>query len=658
MANRQINEIQKNKATTAMFGGINEKPYCPDGQFAALVNVTHGNYPVLSSVDNDPKRVDDIRNNSLGYGRCVYSVAEDGDAVFSLIGERDSDGSYSVMPHQLSKKSKTINGSTEGYYPYTVDRLMSDKRGLNAKNTDSIHITNFGAYIVYTVLNKKVKDGRYDNDSSICYAKKLYTEDETPVYALLSRSAISASNVSMYTCDSDGNRLTVTYSATEPSSPTDMQYWMNIADADNPVLMRYSTVMHQWSVIKAYTGIEFETGSYPPHSLFLNDLLHVAASVDDFAKFGKDRNYVKIVKLTEGNYTKIVLDNVLLKANHSSANISFWRDIPVIDGVMECNNRLWSCHSGIINGEYINEIYASQLGSFTNWYAYEGLAGDSYAATIGVAGKFTGMAVLNNRPVFLKEGNIIKVYGDYPANYQVITQRTNGCINADTLVGTGDRIYYAGRDGIYCYDDATARNISQSLDYNPDKFEYDGRAAVFNERYYISSSDGIIYVYDIKKDMWSTRTSLKGKQILQICEVYNNLCAVMRDGADTQLYILEKSVGHSFEDLTDVAEPAEFDIVTGLYTFDPYASYLSKIDLRYSLEFGGNIFIEVAYDGNENWEESDWQPVYSEDGKETINNRHTELRLTRSDAFRLRIRGRGKFNLYSITKTVERGSDV
>ena len=62
----------------------------------------------------------------------------------------------------------------------------------------------------------------------------------------------------------------------------------------------------------------------------------------------------------------------------------------------------------------------------TNWYSYLGTAADSYAATVGSDGEFTGCTAYGGQVLFFKEDCIHKVYGSYPANYQINTQRCRG----------------------------------------------------------------------------------------------------------------------------------------------------------------------------------------------------------------------------------------
>ena len=74
-----------------------------------------------------------------------------------------------------------------------------------------------------------------------------------------------------------------------------------------------------------------------------------------------------------------------------------------MDFVIESGNRLWGCRYGkALNGETVNEIYASKLGDFRNWYCFAGISTDSYTASVGTDGAFTGAVTYMGRPIFFK----------------------------------------------------------------------------------------------------------------------------------------------------------------------------------------------------------------------------------------------------------------
>ena len=80
-----------------------------------------------------------------------------------------------------------------------------------------------------------------------------------------------------------------------------------------------------------------------------------------------------------------------MKAPSADSRPSPRRSVPEMDFVIESGNRLWGCKYGVVDGKAVNEIYASKLGDFKNWNCYAGRSTDSYVATRGSDGPFTGV---------------------------------------------------------------------------------------------------------------------------------------------------------------------------------------------------------------------------------------------------------------------------
>ncbi len=97
------------------------------------------------------------------------------------------------------------------------------------------------------------------------------------------------------------------------------------------------------------------------------------------------------------------------------------RTCPEMDFVVEKDNRLWGCSSAD------HEIYCCKLGDPTNWRAYQGVATDSYAVTVGTPGPFTGAAVSGSAVIFFKENCLHRVYGTQPSTSRYTWTTCGGC---------------------------------------------------------------------------------------------------------------------------------------------------------------------------------------------------------------------------------------
>ena len=190
-------------------------------------------------------------------------------------------------------------------------------------------------------------------------------------------------------------------------------YWL---DTSNNVLKQYASDTGQWvSVPTTYVKISADgigIGFAVYDGVKISGLPEEYESLNgDTILWGVGDDYIIVVGLT-GN-TKL-----------TSGSIRVERTVPGMDFVTEQDNRLWGCSSDS------HEIYACKLGDPTNWNCFMGISTDSYSATIGTPGDFTGACSHLGYVLFFKEDVIHKVYGNKPANYQVSTQ--GGCRKAAT----------------------------------------------------------------------------------------------------------------------------------------------------------------------------------------------------------------------------------
>jgi hypothetical protein len=89
-----------------------------------------------------------------------------------------------------------------------------------------------------------------------------------------------------------------------------------------------------------------------------------------------------------------------------------------------------------------------------------------------------------------------------------------------------------------------------------------------------------------------------------------------------------------------------------LGTDSPDKKYISRLNVRMSLDIGARVRVFVQYDSS-----GKWDLILSMAG---INLRTftIPIRPRRCDHMKLRIEGEGEAKIYSITKTIEQGSDM
>ena len=89
--------------------------------------------------------------------------------------------------------------------------------------------------------------------------------------------------------------------------------------------------------------------------------------------------------------------------------------------------------------------------------------------------------------------------------------------------------------------------------------------------------------------------------------------------------------------------------IMGMYT--PDKKYISKLNIRLSLNVGTKIYFFAQYDSC-----GDWELLCSLNGT-SLRSFTIPVKPKRCDHFRLKIEGEGEAKIFSIIKTLEQGSD-
>jgi hypothetical protein len=315
-----------------------------------------------------------------------------------------------------------------------------------------------------------------------------------------------------------------------------------------------------------------------------------------------------------------------------------------MDFIIESGNRLWGCRYGIQGDKIVNEIYASKLGDFKNWNCFMGISTDSYAASVGTDGQFTGAITHLGYPLFFKENCIHKVYGNYPANYQIQTTACRGVQKGceRSLAIVNETLYYKARSGICAYDGSLPMEMSSA---RGDISYSNAVAGSLGNKYYISMCDDEeryhLFVYDTLKGMWHREDDT---QALEFCNCRGDLYYI--DHADKQIKTIKGTQGVK-ED-----KPIKWEAVTGIIGTDsPDKKYISRMDVRMKLDVGARVSFYVEYDSS-----GVYEYLFTMTGK-NLQSFPVPIRPRRSDHLRLKIVGVGEAKIFSICKTIEWGSD-
>ena len=442
-------------------------------------------------------------------------------------------------------------------------------------------------------------------------------------------------------------------SSKAPDNPENMQLWIDESTTPN-VLKQYSETSATWTQIattyvkisapniaqnfKQYDAVKIS--GFPSESKQLSEMNDITyplweAYHDPGVKEGENQR-------AEGTNDYIVIVGLLDKAVTYSSELKLERTVPEMDFVIESGNRLYGCRYGpAANGEVVNEIYASKLGDFRNWNCFMQISTDSWVGGVGTDGQFTGAITHMGYPLFFKENCVHKVYGNYPANFQIQTTACRGVQKgcSRSLAIVNETLFYKSRSGVCAYDGSLPTEVSYALG-NEAYSEAVGGS--HGNKYYISMKDvrgnHNLFIYDMAKGMWHKEDDLP----------VDYFCS-----CDGEMYAISKGKIITMLGSGTPAEPVEWMAQTGeIGISSPDMKYISGLTVRMSMEIGAEVRIYGQYDFSDEWESLCYL-------RNTDNLRSFSLpiRPKRCDHMKLRIEGEGMVKIYSITKTIEQGSD-
>lgn len=467
---------------------------------------------------------------------------------------------------------------------------------------------------------------------------KMYINTSDPTdFGNIEAHFSSDEDVIFQMCTSDGTSMSAyTASPEAPENPANMDYWLDTASTPN-VLKQYASTTASWvSVASTYikissTGIGKQFRQY--------DGVTISGVLDDRLK---DLNANMIVYARGDDY--LVVSGIMNGTVTQSEAVSVSRTMPNMDFLTESNNRIWGCRYGeAANGETVNEIYACKLGDFRNWNCFMGISTDSYAASCGTDGPFTGAITHLGYPLFFKENCVHKVYGSYPANYQIQDTACRGVQEgcAKSLAIVNGTLFYKSRNGVCAYDGSLPTEVSYALGAESYRSAVGG---AIGNKYYVSMEDTKgawnLFVYDVSKKMWHKEDNLHADVF---CAHQGELYCIDHDS---------KEIVTMFGSGTMDETPVEWMAQTGeLGISSPDMKFISRMILRMSAEVGTVINVYAQYDTDPEW------ILLCNIMSTGLRSFSVPIRPRRCDHMRLRIEGKGAARIYSLTRTITQGSD-
>ena len=568
------------------FYGYNAMPSAQEGEFAWTENLWGGDYPLLST--------------------------------------RPQRGTLTTLanPQGLIAKDALlwVDDGTVYYNGYAVSGLTLTKDGVK-------QIASMGAYAVF------FPDKKYLNTADLSDCGSLDAVWE----------AGAETEISYTICTADGESYgTPAVQATAPAEPENGALWIDTSE-ETHVLRRYSESSREWiSIPTVYVRIEAAGIGAAFAEKDGVEIRGCSAGSGMIAQQIEALNATKLIYARGDDY--IVVVGLLDQAASQTGGVRIAREAPDMDYICECGNRLWGCKYGLVDGETINEIYSCALGDFKNWRQYLGVSTDSYAASVGTDGPFTGAVTQGNHPIFFKEDYMHKVFISGSGAHQISSSECKGVQYGSwqSVCVVGETAYYKGRDGICAYDGSLPVTVSDAL--GTEKYR-DAVAGTIDNKYYVSMKNAAgewsMFVLDTGKGLWHREDDTHAAGFARAADELYYI-----DAKDGTIRCVRGSQGTA-------EDKVEWEATSGLIGYTTVEhKYISRINFRMMLPKGSKMDFFMEYDSSGKWERCGHI-----DGQGT-NSFVLPIRTRRCDHFRYRIKGSGDIRIYSIARNMEVGSDA
>ena len=592
-----LNVKQKNRQMSDAFLGYNHNLRIGDSEFYDMKNMTSDYYPVLS-----PRKQ-----------RGVYATPESPNGLIAKDALCYVDGSEFVMNE------------------YRFEMGLSD---------GPKQLVSMGASVVI------LPDKKWFNTQKMTHGD-------------IEAHITTSGNVTFELCKMDGAKYeNAKIQADEPESPNNMDLWIDTSTTPH-TLKQYSSSSAMWTQI-ATTYVKITcAGSNIGETFKQYDGVTISGITSEALK-----NLNSTTTIWSCEKDSIVVTGILDMTASQDTPICISRWMPNVDFLVESNNRLWGCFYGMREGkgqymgkrynpetketedvygeEAVNEIYACKLGDYTNWNSFMSLATDSYAVSLGTDGQFTGAITHLGYPCFFKENVLHKIYGDYPASYRVQDTACRGVQKGceRSLAIVNEVLFYKARSGVCAYDGSLPEEVS--FQFGNERYG----AAVggsHGNKYYISMADTVgkyhLFAYDTSNGMWHKEDNLHAECF---CSCDEEMYAI----ADGKIITLFGSGTKDTDEVEWMAETGEIGLSS------PDMKYISRMNVRMSLAIGATVDFYIQYD-----QSGEWEHICTMTGT-SLRSFSVPIRPKRCDHMRMKIVGKGEAKIYSITKTIEQGSEL
>ena len=618
MFHPQVTPSRTYRDMTDVFEGYNHKLKIADGQMWDMENLTGEFYPLLSSRKKRGTAASGamqgviakdaiafIRNGKLWYNNLETSVSVSQPTVYTAEPENPITGDYWYQ-----------NGVTKQWRSSSWHEVTYPSKQL----------VSMGAYLL--IFPDRIWYNTADGTSGSMDASFTAGDSATISYSI---TRLNGDDIDLGSA---------TVGSTPPANPNNGDYWIDTSGSFD-VLNQYSSLSASWVQVPTvytrisatnigknfsqYDGVTIAGASYTAGSQKLAD--EIAALNGNKVIYECGDDFITVAGLISAEVTQ-------------TGGVSVERTVPDMDYVCESGNRLWGCKYGLKDGTPINELYGSALGDFKNWNKFMGLSTDSWAASCGSDGEWTGAVNFFGNPTFFKEDHIHQISVSSSGAHQVTDWAARGVQKGSwkSLAIVGETLFYKSRQSVCAYQGGLPIDVSDALG---DVHYEEASAGVFGNILYISMRSGVnwsLFTFDTIGNRWYKEDAT---HCIGFASADDDIFAV----TPSSLIALRGTQG-------TLESTLSWSATSGvLYYQYPDQKYVSRYNLRLRMPQGATGKIYIQYDSSGIWEEQGNIVVTG------LNSITVPIRPRRCDHLQVKITGTGDLRLFSIARVLEIGSD-
>lgn len=629
-------QIYKNFQTR--FGGYNHTSSCGEGEIYDMKNIGHEEFPVLT-----PRRG---RNTAPAFDN-KRAGADSKPFVYDIAGMDEAyvieNSAFDVFwAKDVIKSFEVVNKG----FNYVIARSRVGADPINNDLTrDLVPINKYIAVRNAGIFRRDMK-GIVDNVEKLITAKNegIYEPKIGDVYGVYDFS-FSEEAEADYEADGIINK---SYEAKYMSYYYwDGRDWIKIDKRD------YGT--------GAYLEVVFKNGTYKGEFAEANTI-YCARGFREGLQPGDGvvivgcteqpaNNKAAVIKEISEDRTELrFYENTFTLVNGTDTEehlVDVSREMPELDFMCHCNNRLFGCKG--------DTIYASKLGDPYNWNVFEGISTDSYSVDVGSAGDFTGCCAYGGDVLFFKEERIYKLmYTDSsPENWSLVEIETYGVkAGCEKSLAIADScLFYYSPKGMMRYTGSLPMSINEAFG---DQEFVNAVAGSDGKDYYVCLTDkageSSLFVYDTTHYIWFKQDGVKVKRFVYYRGDLYALKVSNGEIRGVPVRIAQKNidvpVAGEWFDMESMIEFGDVMNDTTNKKLKLNISVTAEVETRSELKF------YVSCDG------LPYEFLGEIKGESSKQTHKFSYVPTRCDYYRLKVEGKGLWKIYAISNGYTPGSDI